>query len=150
VRRLYVYRLDRLSRSGIRETFDLVEGFRLQGVELVTIADGFDLQGPGGEIVLAVMAWAAQQERATIRERIQAARRRKESKGESWGRPSRLTRAELLEIQRMRIDGATIREIAVRKKIPKSTVALALSRKPTPRRGPPFPAKTRGKPPLSS
>ena len=45
VRRVYVYRLDRLTRSGIRDTFEVVEELRTAGTELVTIADGFTLDG---------------------------------------------------------------------------------------------------------
>jgi DNA invertase Pin-like site-specific DNA recombinase len=59
VPRLYLFRLDRLTRSGIRDTFELVEELRAHGVEIVSIADGFSLSGPASEIVLAVMAWAA-------------------------------------------------------------------------------------------
>src|SRR5256885_14430117 len=41
VRRAYVYRLDRLTRSGIRDTFEVVEELRTAGSELVTVADGY-------------------------------------------------------------------------------------------------------------
>ena len=40
VRRLYVFRLDRLTRSGIRDTFELIEELRAAGVEVVSVADG--------------------------------------------------------------------------------------------------------------
>ncbi len=58
ITRLYVYRLDRLARSGIRDTFEVVVDLRAHGVHLVTVADGFDLDGPAAEIVLAVMGAA--------------------------------------------------------------------------------------------
>lgn len=163
VGRLYVYRLDRLTRSGIREMFGLVETFRLQGVEVVTVADGFDLAGPASDVVLAVLAWAAQMERTAIRERIQAARRKKEARGEAWGRPRRLTATQAAEVVRLRqVERATIREIAVKLHIPKSTVARELnrltatlrklSRKGTAAEGPGGPRKAEPKnrkPPLS-
>src|SRR4051812_29510908 len=50
VRRIYVYRLDRLTRSGIRDTLDVVEELRHSGAELVTVADGFTLDGPAAEV----------------------------------------------------------------------------------------------------
>lgn len=68
LRRLYVFRLDRLTRSGIRDTFELIEELRGYGVDLVSVADGFDLNGPAAEVVLAVMAWAAKMERIAINE----------------------------------------------------------------------------------
>ena len=48
VRRVYVYKLDRLTRSGIRDTLEVVEELRKAGAELVTVADGFTLDGPAG------------------------------------------------------------------------------------------------------
>ncbi|HEX9052287.1 MAG TPA: recombinase family protein [Anaeromyxobacter sp.] len=130
--RLYVYRIDRLARSGIRDTFEVVEELRGAGVELVTVADGFDLAGPAADIVLAVMAWAAKMERLAINERISAARARLEREGRPWGRPSRLTaqdRARALELQAA---GMSVRRIAVRMRVPRSTVQRALSRKVAP------------------
>jgi DNA invertase Pin-like site-specific DNA recombinase len=76
VPRLYVCRLDRLARSGIRDTFEVIEELRGHQCELITVADGFDLAGPAAEVVLAVMAWAAKIERLAINERIAAARLR--------------------------------------------------------------------------
>lgn len=134
IRRLYVYRLDRLTRSGIRDTLEVVEELRAAGVDLVTIADGFDLNGPAAEIILAVLAWAAKMERLAINERIAAARLRLEVEG----RPPRLdpkTRAAILERAK---GGESIRDIARATRTPRSTVAraLAASRNPPPAKGP--------------
>jgi DNA invertase Pin-like site-specific DNA recombinase len=98
VPRLYVYRLDRLARSGIRDTFEVIEELRRHHCELVTVSDGFDLAGPAAEVVLAVMAWAAKMERLAINERIAAARLRLEQEGRSWGRPPRLSPLERARI----------------------------------------------------
>jgi len=130
VRRLYVYRLDRLTRSGIRDTLGLVEELRHAGVDLVTVADGFDLNGPAAEIILAVMAWAAKMERLAINERIAAARIRLEAEGRPWGRPKRLTPAQESAIRADRAVGRTIREIAQARKVPRSTVLRSLQGRP--------------------
>ena len=126
VQRLYVFKLDRLARSGIRDTFEVVEELRAAGCDLVTVADGFDLNGPAAEVVLAVMAWAAKMERLAINERISAARDRLAAEGKPWGRPSRFTPADRRRMAAMRDEGRTIREIAVALKIPRSSVAYAL------------------------
>jgi predicted site-specific integrase-resolvase len=63
IRRLYVYRLDRLTRSEIRDTLEVVEELRAAGVDFVNIADSFDLNGPATEIIPAVMASAAKMDR---------------------------------------------------------------------------------------
>lgn len=125
LRRLYVYRLDRLARSGIRDTFEVVDELRRCGVELVSVSDGFSLDGPASEIVLAVMAWAAKMERLAINERIAAARERVESEGRSWGRPPRMDDQQLSRARAMREEGRSMRQIAVALKIPLATIARA-------------------------
>jgi len=129
VSRLYVFRLDRLSRTGIRDTFQIIEECREHGCELVSIADGFDLAGPAADVIIAVMAWAAQQERLVRNERIAAARTRLAAAGEPWGRPPRMTAAELATARRMRGKGSTLREIAAALRIPRATVGRALKQR---------------------
>lgn len=126
VRRLYVFRLDRLTRSGIRDTFELVEELRAHGVHLVSVADGFDLAGPAAEVVLAVMAWASKMERLAIGERISAARERVEAAGGRWGRPPRLSAEQLAKVLELRRRGKSVREISVALKVPHSTVGRAV------------------------
>lgn len=119
---LYVFRIDRLTRSGIRDTLGLLEELRGAGCKVITIADGFDLDSPASELVLAGIAWAAQWERAALGERISAARARVRK----WGRPRRhidVTRALELEAK-----GKSIRQIAVTLKVPRTTVQRALAR----------------------
>jgi DNA invertase Pin-like site-specific DNA recombinase len=128
IKKLYVYRLDRLTRSGIRDTFEVIEDLRGHGVELVTVSDGFDLNGPAAEVVLAVMAWAAKMERLAINERISAARERIEAEGGKWGRPRRLDAAAERQVFQLHEKGRSLREIAVALKIPRATVARTVAR----------------------
>lgn len=127
IRRLYLFRIDRLARSGIRDTFEVVEELRAHGVEIITVADGFSLDGPAAEVVLAVMAWAAKMERLAINERISAARERIEAEGGRWGRPSRVDPTTLAKAATLRAEGRTVRAIAVALKIPRATIARALA-----------------------
>jgi hypothetical protein len=55
--RLYLFRLDRLTRTGIADTLTTLEELRAHGVEVVSVADGLDLTCPHAEIIIAVMAW---------------------------------------------------------------------------------------------
>ena len=126
VRKLYVYRLDRLTRSGISDTLQVVEELHRHGCELVSVADGIDLQGPASEIVMVVMAWAAKMERLAINERISAARERVEAEGGKWGRPSRFSDGDRAKVLSLHQQGRSIRDIAIALKTPKSTVARAL------------------------
>src|SRR5713226_1691939 len=116
IRRLYLFRLDRLTRSGIRDTFEVIEELRGHGCEVVSVADGFSLEGPAAEVNLAVMAWAAKMERLAINERISAARERIEAEGKAWGRPRRLSEEDCCKIAAL--------------KVPRATIARALARPP--------------------
>lgn len=127
VGRVYVFRIDRLGRSGIRDTLALVHEFRAAGAELVSLADGFDLNGPAADVVLAVLAWAAQMERNAIGERIKAARRRIEAKGGKWGRPRVVDRATIDRARALQKEGRTLRAISIALKVKRSTLADALS-----------------------
>ena len=102
VRRLYVFRLDRLTRSGIRDTFELLEEFKQHNCELVTCSDDFDINGPFAEPLIAMMSWAAKMEAHARRERMAAARERMEEQGRAWGRPPRLSPEQVEEAWRMR------------------------------------------------
>ncbi len=128
LRRLYLFKLDRLTRSGIRDTLEVVEELRRCGVEIVTVADGFSLDGPAAEVILAVMAWAAKMERLATNERIAAARLRVEAEGRSWGRPRRLDDSQVARVVELRRAGRTLRAIARTMRCPASTIGDALAR----------------------
>lgn len=136
VRRVYVFRLDRLTRTGIRDTLDVVNDWRSRGVHIVNLRDGFAVPPPGeegsaakvAELILAILAWAAEMELLTRRERIAARRELAEERGEPWGRPSRLDAAMRERILAMRASGRSVRAVAVAVKVPRSTVARVASR----------------------
>jgi DNA invertase Pin-like site-specific DNA recombinase len=125
-RRLYLYRLDRLTRTGISDTLTTLDELRASGVEIVSVGDGFDLNGPHAEVIIAVMAWAAKMERLALNDRIAAARDRIEAEGGRWGRPSRVDRKTRERAAAIKKAGRTIREIARDLKVPRSTIGRAL------------------------
>lgn len=130
VTKLYVYRLDRLARTGIRDTLAILEELRGAGCHVLTVADGFALDhGPTADVVIAVIAWAAQMERAARGERIASARKRIEAEGGTWGRPRRVTDAQVKKIRAMARRGMMLRDICVSVKVPRSTVAAVVSEK---------------------
>lgn len=129
-RKLYVFRIDRLSRAGVLATFTVVDEMTRNGCSVVTIADGFGLDGPVGDIVLAVLAACAQMERNALAERLTAARERTTMLGGSWGRPKSLREDTLRLARAMVAEGHTIRKAARELGVPRSTLARALSQKP--------------------
>jgi DNA invertase Pin-like site-specific DNA recombinase len=126
--RVFTFRLDRLSRGGIRATLSILEELESHGCKVETVADEFSLQGPARELIIAVLACCAQMERSAIGERISAARTRIEAKGGNWGRPRR---ADDSTIERIRaLHGKrTVREISAALKVPHGTVQNVLSKK---------------------
>lgn len=126
-RRLYLFRLDRLTRTGIADTLSTLDDLRAAGVEVVSVADGFDLNGPHAEVIIAVMAWAAKMERLATAERIAAARERIEAEGGRWGRPSRVDDATRERAVQLADEGRSVRSIAQGLKVPRATIARAIA-----------------------
>lgn len=125
-RRLYLFRLDRLTRSGIRDTLEVLSELRDGGCEVIAVSDGFPLTGPYAEVVIAVMSWASAMELRAKNERIAAARQRIEAEGGTWGRPKRMSETLIVRAVAMRDAGRTIRQISMALKVPKSTVSRTL------------------------
>lgn len=125
VRRCYVFKYDRVCRTGVRDLLNVVEEFRQHGCELIAVADVVDLAGPAAEMILAALAFAAKLERAAINDRISAARERVEAEGGKWGRPRRVV--DIVAARRMKAEGKSVRAIAVALKTPRATVARALA-----------------------
>lgn len=125
---VYVFRLDRLARSGVADTFRVIAEFREYNCALVTVADGMPAtEGPWGDVVIAVLAAAAEIELVALRERLRIARAKCEREGRKWGRPPRLTEADyprLLELERR---GFSVRRMAMSVKVPRTSVARALA-----------------------
>lgn len=126
-RRLYVFRLDRLTRSGIADTLRTLEELRSNCHQVVSASDGFDLEGPHAEVIVAVMAWAAKMERLATNERIAAARDRVEAEGGTWGHPPRMKPADVAQAVALAADGRSVRSIAMALGVPRTTVQRALA-----------------------
>jgi DNA invertase Pin-like site-specific DNA recombinase len=129
VRRIYAWSLDRIARSGIRPTLQLIQDLRSWGCELVTCKERFDFDGPAGEMLVAAFSYCAQFELARLRERISAARRHKAERGEHWGRPRAAGAATVRKIRELRKAGVSIRDIARETGALRSTVANVVSKK---------------------
>lgn len=126
---LYVYKLDRLTRTGIRDTLSLLEEFEGYGVQLVSIADPFDLTSPFAPVIVSVLAWAAEQERRVIGERIADARKRVEAKGGNWGRPRGAIPDATLKRALALVDGGrSVRSVAIQLGVCRTTLFRSLDR----------------------
>ena len=140
---VYVFKLDRLVRSGVADTFAVVDELRRAGVTSIAVADNLkivpDKEDVTSEVLIFALGLAARLERTAIGERISAARERVEAEGGRWGRPRRVDTPTLERARVMRAEGRTVRENRGGAQIfPGSTIAgaLAASEKPGPQ-GPP-------------
>ena len=59
-----VWALDRFTREGIAEPFEYIKRLKQNGVEFVSLKEEhFRTTGPAGELMVAIAAWIAKQER---------------------------------------------------------------------------------------
>lgn len=110
--RLWVFRLDRLTRRGAADLLALVHELRRYGCAVTSVADRFDLEGPMGDVVLAVLGAAAEMELDAIRERRDAARAAAEARGSRWGRPPAGSLDQRATFRQLIDQGLTLRKAA--------------------------------------
>lgn len=83
-----VYRLDRLTRRGLRHMLEAVADLREHhGVAVRSATEPIDTSGPAGELLLAIMGWVAEQERETLRQRTRDGLAAARARGVRVGRP---------------------------------------------------------------
>lgn len=108
-----VWALDRFTREGILETFDYVRKLAQHGVQFESYTEAhFRTTGPAGELMLAIAAWIAKQERLRISERTKAGMQRAKWAGKHCGRPRRVFRLD--KAQQLRKKGLSLRAIAAK------------------------------------
>ncbi|MEG1882301.1 MAG: recombinase family protein [Clostridia bacterium] len=84
VRRIVVYRLDRISRS-VLDFANVISELQKYGVEFVSITERFDTSTPIGKAMLMIVMVFAQLERETIQQRVIDAYRSRSRKGYYMG-----------------------------------------------------------------
>lgn len=116
-----VWALDRFTREGVYETFDYVRRLTQYGVQFESYTEPhFRTTGPAGELMLAVAAWIAKQERLRISERTKAGLERARRNGRFGGRPPTIFRKD--QAVELREIGMSWRKIAVKLDVPLGTL----------------------------
>jgi len=137
VERVYAFKLDRITRSGVADTFEVVEEMRRNKCELICVKDNFRFDdSPGADAVIFALSLGAKLERSAVADRISAARDRLKKQGRPWGRPRRgYTKKDRaggvkpLDVKRARQlhqQGRSVRAIAAALGVPKATVHRAV------------------------
>jgi DNA invertase Pin-like site-specific DNA recombinase len=108
---LLVWALDRLTREGVAETFTYIRRLLAEQVQFVSYTEAhFRTTGPAGELMIAIAAWIAEQERRRISERTIAGLDRVRAAGVRLG--PKPIECDVDEIRRLRARGLSIRKIA--------------------------------------
>jgi putative DNA-invertase from lambdoid prophage Rac len=85
---LLVWALDRLTRQGIGAILQLVNSFKVHGVQVISYSEPWTEQaGPMAELLYAIAGWAAQFEADRISKRTLAGLARAKAEGKQLGRP---------------------------------------------------------------
>jgi DNA invertase Pin-like site-specific DNA recombinase len=104
--------LDRLSREGVAQTFEHLKTLLSYGVQYISFTEAhFRTTGPAGELMIAIAAWIAQQERKRLSERVVAGLQRARKQGRVGGRPRLVVDRQ--RVADMKAAGKTRAEIAV-------------------------------------
>ena len=121
-----VWALDRLTREGVFETFGYIRKLTGFGVQFESYTEAhFRTTGPAGELMLAIAAWIAMQERIRISDRTKAGLERAKRAGKHCGRPRRVWRRD--EAIRLRSEGWSWRRISAELGVPVKTIRTAVA-----------------------
>jgi DNA invertase Pin-like site-specific DNA recombinase len=122
---LLTWALDRLSREGVAQTFEHIKRLQSYGVQYESYTEAhFRTTGPAGELMVAVAAWIAQQERQRLSERTRAGVQRARREGKVLGRPKLVVRRD--QIREMASQGMAMRDIAAEVGISAASVCRIL------------------------
>lgn len=127
--RLLVFHVDRLTRTGVADTFATLSALRAAGVTVSTIAEPRIVVSPKtsdvvSNVLVFALGLAAELELTNRRERIAAAREH----ADTWGRPLRMTAAEIVTARRLKDKGRTYAQIAQAVRVPKTVVYRTLNK----------------------
>lgn len=121
-----VFDLSRLTRRGPASAFELIERLRSSHVELWSMTEEhFRTTGAAGQLLIAIAAFLAQQERETLQARVKAGLDRARSNGVTLGR--RRVLIDKVKLRTLNEAGESIRAIAREMKRSKGVVERALA-----------------------
>jgi DNA invertase Pin-like site-specific DNA recombinase len=121
-----VWALDRFTREGVAETFLHIKRLLEYGAQFDSLTEPhFRTTGMAGELMIAIAAWIAKQERARISERTKAGLATARAKGKQLGRRWKVFPRD--KAIQMRKDGISWRAIARELGVGQSTIRSALN-----------------------
>jgi DNA invertase Pin-like site-specific DNA recombinase len=120
---LLVTRIDRLARS-TRDLLNVLADVAAAGAAFRSLADAWaDTTTPHGRMLLTFLGGIAEFERELIKARTSEGRQRAKARGQSLGRPFKLTPHQRDEARGRRANGEAVREIARSYNVSASTIS---------------------------
>lgn len=113
IRMVVIYALDRLGRS-FQEVQKTIWALEERGLIVISVRESWlqVLDPAVRNLILSVLAWAADFERRMISERTRRGLERARREGKKLGRPRKLDDRKIREIRRLREKGLSIRSLA--------------------------------------
>ena len=113
IRMVVIYALDRLGRS-FQEVQKTIWALEERGLIVISVRESWlqVLDPVVRNLILSVLAWAADFERRMISERTRRGLERARREGKKLGRPRKLDDRKIREIRRLREKGLSIRSLA--------------------------------------
>ena len=118
-----VWRFDRFARS-VKHLVLALDELRGLGIQFVSYQENVDTSSSLGQAIFTIIAAMAELERNIIVERVHAGLKRARSQGKRIGRPRAVV--DLERAQKMQEQGLSVRTIARRLGLPRSTVARVI------------------------
>jgi DNA invertase Pin-like site-specific DNA recombinase len=122
-----VWALDRFTREGVAETFLHIKKLLDYGVQFESLTEShFRTTGPAGELMIAIAAWIAKQERVRISDRTKAGLAVARAKGRIGGRARKVFEYARAIALRAQDPPVSWRVIARQLSVPQSSIRKAL------------------------
>ena len=120
-----VWSLDRFTREGVGKTLSYLDQLTENGVGFLSVTESYlDTLGAFREVILALLAVIAKQERVRIRERVKAGLTLARARGVKVGRPSRDIPWETVD--NLRASGWGLAAVAKEVGVPLSTLCRGM------------------------
>lgn len=107
-----VWRLDRLARS-TKMLLEITDQIMSAGAKFSSLSEPWaDTTSPAGKMIMTFFAGMAEFEKDLIRDRTGLGRKAAKERGVKFGRPSKMSEAQMKAAKRLLRDGQSIRQVA--------------------------------------
>jgi DNA invertase Pin-like site-specific DNA recombinase len=121
-----VWKFDRFARS-LQHLLEALDKFQKWGVEFMSIDDNIDTRTAAGKMTFQILGAVAEFEHSLIIERVRAGQAAAKRAGQHIGRSSSVTPVQRTTVEALRAAGNSVREIATKSGLSKSTIGRLIS-----------------------